>query len=601
MVAALLVSGPVVAHAAAPVTVSSANELRTALAGTADVHIVLGADITTGSAETPDRMATGAGASITIDLSGKALTLWGGLNNPVGNNLIITDTSDGGGGTLTADSQGTWAAGIGGDPRVVGGSVTVSGGSVTATGGDYGAGIGGGYAADGGSVAVNGGSVIATGGSNGAGIGGGGGVDMFLEPDIRPAGGSVTVSGGSVVATGGYLGAGIGGGKLGSGAAVTVSGGSVTATGGAGIGGGLQGDGGPVALSGGTVTAAASSPDGKPSAVGGGGRPGTYRPVFGSLSVSSGAVLSLGSTMYVDAGALVSSQDCVRGRIQPADGVDRVAIEAGAGAGVQPWLSGVVVTGLAATIVRFEDVSMESFTAYASTFGQVCAPELAEGRVWHSAADGTGTTFGADTPMPGPVGDLRLWPLYATTTMLSCPAEVVWTGAPVQPCTAEVFPADAGTVGVDYQDNVATGTATATATFPGALGYVASSSDPATFTILPLYTVSEFSSPVEPGGTVTVRSSGSTLPLRFTVADADAAVTSTSALGAGFWSAPADCATGTVTGAVSELPVSTKNFQYNGGSFQYLWKTPKKTGCYQVGVTLPDGSGQTALVRIVRD
>jgi hypothetical protein len=74
----------------------------------------------------------------------------------------------------------------------------------------------------------------------------------------------------------------------------------------------------------------------------------------------------------------------------------------------------------------------------------------------------------------------------ASTTTVSCPAHVTYTGAALTPCTATFSTSDGqnGSLSVNYSNNVDAGTATASATYGGDLNH-ASSSDTKNFTIEP--------------------------------------------------------------------------------------------------------------------
>ena len=104
------------------------------------------------------------------------------------------------GGTVTANSDGYYGAGIGGCNRSRGGDVMIYGGNITANGGIYSAGIGGGSVSTGGTVTIYDGTVMATGGQYAAGIGSG--RNGVFD--------SVTINGGNVTAIGTDGGEGIG-------------------------------------------------------------------------------------------------------------------------------------------------------------------------------------------------------------------------------------------------------------------------------------------------------------------------------------------------------------------------------------------------------
>ena len=115
-----------------------------------------------------------------------------------------------GSGSLTASSEGRYAAGIGGGVRNKHcGNIIISGGTVTAIGGAGGAGIGGGKDSKCGNITISGGTVTATSIQYGAGIGCG----QFQQSSYNADCGNILINGGTVIATGGEMAAGIGGGK----------------------------------------------------------------------------------------------------------------------------------------------------------------------------------------------------------------------------------------------------------------------------------------------------------------------------------------------------------------------------------------------------
>ena len=62
-----------------------------------------------------------------------------------------------------------------------------------------------------------------------------------------------------------------------------------------------------------------------------------------------------------------------------------------------------------------------------------------------------------------------------TTTVVTCPVSVIYTGVALEPCTAEVTgPALTQSLPVVYADNTDAGTASASATYGGSLNYLGS-------------------------------------------------------------------------------------------------------------------------------
>ena len=233
-------------------------------------------------------MAIETGASVTLTLTGtNTLRGYGGIGVPKGASLTI-----GGTGSLIAESDYQYYAGIGNQYGSSCGTVTITSGTVTAKGGSYAAGIGGGDNGNGGNITISGGTVTATGGKYGAGIGGGNSGN----------GGTITISGGVVKATGtgdnDYGGAGIGGGKGAPGGTINISGGTITAQGGAcaaGIGGGSWtsasgscSDGGTITITGGNITAKGGS-YGAGIGGGSGGKSGMITIEGGVITATGGA------------------------------------------------------------------------------------------------------------------------------------------------------------------------------------------------------------------------------------------------------------------------------------------------------------------------
>jgi outer membrane protein OmpA-like peptidoglycan-associated protein len=259
---------------------STWSGLQSAVAGVpsnASGAFALQATITAGDSA-GDQLAVPAGASVTIDLCGFALSITSppvedaAVAVPATSTFTVVDNSSGQNGMLTAvassaasNPNAATGAGIGGDgDGTASGVVNLESGSVTATGGaasNYGGGAGigsggGGNSNAGGSGAITistDGTVTATGGAGnaggGAGIGGGGNDSYSDGGDLA---GDVSITNATVSATGG-------------------SGNMYNNGGGAGIGGGGAGLEGS---SGGTVTHAVVLIDATVTATGGSGDPG---------------------------------------------------------------------------------------------------------------------------------------------------------------------------------------------------------------------------------------------------------------------------------------------------------------------------------------
>lgn len=252
-----------------------------------------------------EHLAIAAGASVTLDLDGCALTITGpsgdeaAIELPSTSTLTIEDTSSSSvsqQGTLTVSATNGpsgGAAGIGGrgtafrETAGSAGAVVVAGGTVTATGAQ---------------------GAEATGG--GAGIGGGGGGNDSGGGSLR----SLLVTGGTVHATGGGGGAeaggaaGIGGGGGGSGGggggggAISLSGGIVSAVGGSAA---FLGQGGPGVGGAGSGFTAGGSASGSLTVEAGSASPSLTGSVGSGLKVVSGAALAVpsGGTLSLEAGS----------------------------------------------------------------------------------------------------------------------------------------------------------------------------------------------------------------------------------------------------------------------------------------------------------
>lgn len=308
-------------------------------------------------------------------------------------------------------------AGIGGTDgggAADGGTVTSNDTStITATGGDAAAGIGGGSSGDGGTVTSNDASTItATGGIWGAGIGGGWGGDGGTTDSNDTS---------TITATGGNYGAGIGGGWGGDGGTTTSNDTStITATGGdrgAGIGGGLNGTGGSTTIAdNSTITATAGN---GASAVGAGDA-GT--PAAGTFLNVAGGTLFLGSDLDVPDAAgtpevVVGAGGVIARRTTPAStaAITGAGTISNDGAITLPTAaidtSTTSVTGhhyLATFDTHGGSAAPAPVTVFADTFvrgDRVLPPDPTKPgqtfRGWNTAADGTGTTIGASTTLPG--------------------------------------------------------------------------------------------------------------------------------------------------------------------------------------------------------
>lgn len=152
---------------------------------------------------------------------------------------------------------------------------------------------------------------------------------------------------------------------------------------------------------------------------------------------------------------------------------------------------------------------------------------------------------------------------------------------------------------VGYANNTAVGTATASASYPGASDYKPSGSS-TTFTIASWWTPKGFYQPVDMGGVVNTVKAGSTVPLKFELFAGPTELTATSAVKSFtvtavncITSAPADDIELTTTGGTS------LRYDTTGGQFIQNWQTPKSAGsCLKVTMTAQDTTTITALFKL---
>nr|MCR4923373.1 InlB B-repeat-containing protein [Lachnospiraceae bacterium] len=222
---------------------------------------------------------------------GMTLLSKGGINVPMGSELIIHGGTEGTGLLHVKYDDYSFNAGIGGNHEEETGNITVNGGRILIDNGkSTGAGIGSGWYGVGGTITINGGEITVKAGSDyqgGAGIGGG----------LGGSSGNIIINGGRIETAGGKGGAGIGGGYGQSADSITINAGEIKATGGdraAGIGGGLDGSVGRVIIKGDANVVASSNQDGV--GIGRGGKAEASAELFdGVLEVGEGLVVYGGS------------------------------------------------------------------------------------------------------------------------------------------------------------------------------------------------------------------------------------------------------------------------------------------------------------------
>ena len=185
----------------------------------------------------------------------------------------------------------------------------------------------------------------------------------------------------------------------------------------------------------------------------------------------------------------------------------------------------------------------------------------------------------------------------ASTVTVTCPAgPYYYTGSAITPtCTARVVGAgglDLPVTPVTLSDNVAVGTAKATATYPGDDNHVAHTGT-TTFTI-GAWRAGGFYQPVDMGGVWNTVKAGSTVPLKFELFSGATELTSTTSVKS-FSAGSISCAT---LPSSSEDPIeltttggTTLRYDTSGGQFIQNWQTPKTVGgCYKVTMTAADST-----------
>jgi hypothetical protein len=207
-------------------------------------------------------------------------------------------------------------------------------------------------------------------------------------------------------------------------------------------------------------------------------------------------------------------------------------------------------------------------------------------------------TYGGDANHTGSSGSDTFAITRATsTTVVTCPASVVYTGSLLTPCTVSVT----GAGGLDlspaptYTSNLLVGTASASYDYAGD-GNHTGSADAETFQITTAFRIIGFDSPVDmtPIGHERYYNSvknGQTVPLKFRVYNLDGTeVSSTTGLSA--LSRSVSCVSGDIDPTL--LPIDSTadtGLRRTGDRFHFNWAVPKGAGkCYQILVRTVDGS-----------
>ena len=179
---------------------------------------------------------------------------------------------------------------------------------------------------------------------------------------------------------------------------------------------------------------------------------------------------------------------------------------------------------------------------------------------------------------------------------IECPAEVVYTGSPVTPCTASVSGAGGLSEDLDvaYADNIL-GTATATATYPGDDNHVG---DSAVAHFVIAFGWGGYLQPINdtrsnPGLGESRFRLGRTIPVKFRLVDASGAVViqatnPTFGHSGNLGSCDADTA---AEPPLDVEPTGGSDYTWNGSHYQFNWSTKGLTaGEYRVYATLADGT-----------
>ena len=175
-----------------------------------------------------------------------------------------------------------------------------------------------------------------------------------------------------------------------------------------------------------------------------------------------------------------------------------------------------------------------------------------------------------------------------------------FTGAEIKPCTAVVTGAGGLNqfLTVNYTNNIAVGTATASATFAGDLNHTGST-DSKTFTIN-AWTLKGFYQPVDMFGVLNIVKAGSTVPLKFNIYVGGTEKTATSDVKS-FAVKQIVCSTSAVVDDIELTTTGGTSLRYDttGGQFVQNWQTPKAAGsCYQVTMTTQDLSTIIAFFKL---
>ena len=181
----------------------------------------------------------------------------------------------------------------------------------------------------------------------------------------------------------------------------------------------------------------------------------------------------------------------------------------------------------------------------------------------------------------------------SSTTTVTCPTSVPYTGSALTPCSAVVTGAGGlnQSLTVSYRNNINVGTATASASYAGDVNHT-SSSNSKNFAIA-AWTLSGFFRPVDMGGVWNAVKNGSTVPLKFRIYAGGVEQTKVSAVKSLMYLQISCTALGA---SAADAPITTLAtggtvLRYTDSQFIFNWKTPSGAGkCYRVTMTAADGS-----------
>jgi hypothetical protein len=180
----------------------------------------------------------------------------------------------------------------------------------------------------------------------------------------------------------------------------------------------------------------------------------------------------------------------------------------------------------------------------------------------------------------------------SSTTTVTCPTSVTYTGNPLTPCSANVSGAGGlnQPVPVNYTNNTDAGTATASASYAGDANHN-NSSDSETFIIS--FNFTGFSSPVDNNNVLNTAKAGQAIPLKWRLTDASGnPVTNLLSTDVKVSVANYSCGLSTTTDLLEEYAAGSSGLQNLGnGYYQFNWKTPTNYANSCKTMTLDLGEG----------